>query len=296
MQRIEDVRLQKILCPVDFSPGSKQALDVAARLARSTNAELVVAHAWFVPPLPTEAEYPLPPAIVDKLLADEQIALAAAAQQAAALGARVTTSFLTGPPWDRIVSLLRDDPRFDLVVLGTHGRTGLQRILLGSVAEKIVRHAPCPVLVTRGGHAPPYQHALCPIDFSESSKRAVMLASQFVAPAGSLTLLYVIELPVSFDGQASMSEFLRDLDARSTRMLDRFAAEVRGRVEVDVKTQIRVGSAGSQALAALDHGGYDLVAVGSHGRTGLRRALLGSVAEKIVRHAPCSVLVARTRD
>jgi nucleotide-binding universal stress UspA family protein len=81
----------------------------------------------------------------------ETAQLAKSKTEAQQLGVKeVATRLLTGVPWDEIVSAARSDSAVDLIVIGTHGRTGLAHVLLGSVAEKVVRHAPCPVLVVRG--------------------------------------------------------------------------------------------------------------------------------------------------
>ncbi len=86
------------------------------------------------------------PAIID----GATTALAELRREAESTGAKlVSTHVRTGTPWHEIVEYLRADPTFDLVILGTHGRTGLKHILLGSVAERVVRHAPCAVLVVR---------------------------------------------------------------------------------------------------------------------------------------------------
>jgi nucleotide-binding universal stress UspA family protein len=93
-----------------------------------------------------------------------------------------------------------------------------------------------------------------------------------------------------------MDELARDVDRRVTAALETEAARLARELPARVTTRARVGSAGAQTLAALDEDAtVDLVVTGSHGRTGLRRVLLGSVAEKIVRHAKCPVLVARKR-
>lgn len=171
-------------------------------------------------------------------------------------------------------------------------------MLLGSVAEKVVRHAPCPVLTTREGQDPaPFVNVLCPVDFSASSQHAIELASQLVEPGGKgITLLHVLDLPVPFSGEPALAEFTRDLDVVAARQLEGLATELRAKVSVPVITRTRIGSPGAQILRALDEDPtIDLVSVGSHGRTGIKRALLGSVAEKTVRHAACPVLVARTR-
>jgi nucleotide-binding universal stress UspA family protein len=291
---------QKILCPIDFSPGSQHAMRVAVRLAAASDAELMLTHVWYLPPLAYGGEYPIAPDAVQLLVDDDERGLAEAAAEASQLGAkRVTTKLLTGVPWDRIVDMLRGDAAIDLVVMGTQGRTGLGRILLGSVAENVVRHAPCPVLVTRASDAEkPFDHILCPVDFSDSSQQAVELAAKLAAPGGAgITLLHVLELPVSYSGEPLVPGFVEDLDKHSARLLEQWATELKAKVSVPVTARTRIGSPGAQILAAQDGDPtFDLVVMGSHGRTGLRRVLLGSVAEQVIRHAGCPVLVTRSRS
>lgn len=289
---------QKILCPVDFSLGSQQALLPAIRLANESAAELVLAHVWYVPPLVYADEPPFPADTLQAMIDDQRHGLAAAAAEASRLGARrVTTKLLTGVPWAQLVELLHDDAAFGLVVMGTHGRTGLDRVMMGSVTEQVVRHAPCPVLtVPARGQASAFRHVLCPIDFSENSRRAVALAGELAAAGGAgITLLHSIELPVSYSGEPRVEGFAEALDRQAARLLEDWARDLRARVSVPVTTRSRIGSPGAQILAVLDDDPtLDLVVMGSHGRTGLRRVLLGSVAEKVVRHARCPVAVART--
>ena len=288
----------KILCPIDFSPGSQQAMRVAVRLANEADAELVLVHAWYVPPIAFASGDTFPADAIQQMHDDAEHGLEVAVREATSLGAkRVSSKLLTGLPWSTIVDAL-GDATFDLVVLGTHGRTGLSRILLGSVAEKVVRHAPCSVLAVRpDGAAKAFTNVLCPIDFSESSRYAAELAAELVRPGGAgITLLHVIDIPVAYSGEPPMPDFLRDLDKRSAERLDEWAARLRARVAVPVTTRSRIGQPGAETLAVLDEAPeIDLVVMGSHGRTGLSRVLLGSVAEKIVRHAKCPVLVARKR-
>ena len=140
----------KIMCPVDFSPSSREALDVAARLARESNAPLVLAHVWEPSRFAISADFGLSPQVVQALFDTQEAELAKWKTLARELGVKeVATCMRTGAPWDQIVSVARDDQAIDLIVMGTHGRTGLKHALLGSVAEKVVRHAPCPVLVAR---------------------------------------------------------------------------------------------------------------------------------------------------
>ncbi|HEY5947399.1 MAG TPA: universal stress protein [Kofleriaceae bacterium] len=288
----------KIMCPTDFSAGSRQAMRMAVRLATEADAELVLVHSWYVPPLALGAEYALPQRVIQNMVDDSQRGLEDAVKQATALGAkRVSSKFVTGVPWHEIVNLL-DSQAFDLVVMGTQGRTGLSRVLLGSVAEAVIRHAPCSVLAIHPGtELKAFNHVLCPVDFSGSSEHAIELASRLAVPDGAgITLLHVVELPVAWEEPAPAKLYLEDLQKRSAELLAKLATRLEQNVTVPVTTQIRIGTPGSQALAALDEDPtFDLVVMGSHGRTGIKRVLLGSVAEKVVRHAKCPVLVARKR-
>jgi nucleotide-binding universal stress UspA family protein len=290
---------RKILCPVDFSPGSQLAMRVAIRLASDAEAELVLAHAWYVPPVAFAEDYVFSPVLIQTMRDGAEAALDAAAREAAALGARhLTPKLLTGTPRHEIVQVLERDPAFDLVVMGTHGRTGLARFLLGSVAESVVRHAPCSVLTVRpDGEPRPFARVLCPVDFSDSSQHAARLAAELVQPGSEgITLLHVIDPPAVYAGGERMIEIVRDLDTYSTEHLDQWAARLGAGAPAPVAKLSRVGHPGAEILKVLEEEpAFELVVLGSHGRLGLERVLLGSVAEKVVRHARCPVLVARRR-
>lgn len=283
---------KKILCPIDFSEGSRQAMQFAILLAKEANAELVLFHSWFVPPVAYSMEVPFPAYVVQDVADEAQKGLDDAVGEATRAGAKVSGVLSTGLPWSEIVSQL-EKTGFDLCVIGTHGRTGLSRVLLGSVAEKVVRHAPCSVLCVRpDSEVGAFKHALVPTDFSESATHALDLAAQVVSRDGAITLLHVLELPVSFSGEIA-PDFAKDLDKHAGAALEVSAARVK---TARVTALSRIGYAGAQTLSAVEHDPtIDLVVMGSHGRTGLKRFLLGSVAEKVVRHARCPVLVVRAR-
>lgn len=140
----------KILCPVDFSSGSREALRVAIEITRASPASLVLAYVSNPLQWSRSNIFQIAPNALQDALDAEQAELARWLLLAKDLGAReVAVRFLTGTPWDQIVQFARADRTIDLVVMGTHGRTGLAHVLLGSVAEKVVRHAPCAVLVVR---------------------------------------------------------------------------------------------------------------------------------------------------
>jgi nucleotide-binding universal stress UspA family protein len=143
-----DMSFQRILCPTDFSTNSREALRVAIDLARGPNASIVIVHvsefgSW------TTAQYRLAPDVMQDMIDAQEAELAKWKGIARELGAKeVTAVMLSGTPWDQIVSAARENA-IDLIVMGTHGRTGLKHVLVGSVTEKVVRHAPCAVLVVR---------------------------------------------------------------------------------------------------------------------------------------------------
>lgn len=288
--------LGKILCPVDFSAGSNAALKLAVRLAGANGSELVIAHAFQFPGI--AATEPMMAGRAIKLAEEgEKRSLAAAGEQALALGAtRVTTRFLEGAPWHELVGLVESE-HIDLVVMGTHGRTGLKRWLIGSVAEKVVRHAAASVLVVRGNpDGPRFDHVLCPIDFADDSSRIVERVETFADPNGAgIELLHAIELPLAASGDPLLADFISDVDRRATSQLETYVAAVKARRQIHVHAEVLTGNTEELILAKLEEDRtFDLVAVGAHGRTGIKR-FLGSVAEKLVRHSPCSVLVVRAR-
>jgi universal stress protein A len=139
-----------VLCPVDFSELSDTAFREACVVARTAGARLVLVHVnqGYLPVLP---EAPVLPAdLIQRDVAERTRQLTARAVEARERGVKVVeVESVQGVPWDRIVHAARTW-RADLIVMGTHGRTGLRHVLIGSVAEKVTRHAPCSVLVVRG--------------------------------------------------------------------------------------------------------------------------------------------------
>lgn len=140
---------RKILCPVDFSEPSREALRAAARLAAEMSSELTLLYVWESPVRLSEAQTQSD--LMEHERKQGETALATWKPEAEALGAMgVTTKVLVGaPPWKVIVDEVASNPGYDLLVMGTHGRTGIVRVLLGSVAERVARHADCPVLLVR---------------------------------------------------------------------------------------------------------------------------------------------------
>jgi nucleotide-binding universal stress UspA family protein len=285
----------KILCPVDFSPGSVSAVGVAARLAADQKAELVLVHSWFVPPS-AFAEFTYPSELIQSIHDEAQRGLEVAVREAKEAGApEASAKLLTGVPWIAICQEAAD-PDYSLLVIGTHGRTGVSRFLMGSVTEKVVRHSPCSVLVVRpDAVAKPFQHVLCPVDFSDSSHEAMLRTADLVRPGARITLLHTVELPGTWSMDVPVISFQETYRSGAEKLLATWVNDLKTRVDVPVNGVVRLGNPAGETLNALDADkSYDLVIMGSHGRTGIKRALLGSVAERVVRHARCPVLISRS--
>lgn len=183
----------------------------------------------------------------------------------------------------------------DVVVMGTHGRTGIGKLLMGSVAEKIVRHAPCHVMtlgknssVAEGDGG--FQRVLVPVDFADYSEKAVEVARELLAPGGNLVLVHVVSSPIhpSFyeGGVTSLFQLDPELPKRITEKL-RSLYDGSGEIVVtegDVVQDI--------LQSARDHAA-ELVVMGTRGLSGLDHVLVGSVTERVIRKADVPVLAVK---
>lgn len=146
--------IRKILVPSDFSEPSRAALDYAAELAAPLGASIDVLHVWepptFIPPVSLPEAGVADVSLIELFRKNAENALVQFVQEAKKRGLALHASFAeVGPPGHTIAEFARKR-EYDLIVMGTHGRTGLSRVFMGSVAERVVRHASCPVLTVRG--------------------------------------------------------------------------------------------------------------------------------------------------
>lgn len=190
--------------------------------------------------------------------------------------------------------------RAELIVVGSHGRGGMERFLIGSVSERVARHAHCSVLVARGDTL---RHVLVAVDGSESAERALGALARLPLPADlALTVVHVISMPVAEPpGSASNTAEFEALSDKYAGPRRTHAEEIARHAEQRLRTvgrpadvQCREGSPVEQILAAAREAGADLIVVGSANRSALGRLLLGGVSARVLSHAPCSVLVARS--
>lgn len=289
---------RRVLVPVDFSEPSRQALQAAIQLAQRFGSRLAVAHV-------TRANRP------DSHIAAEQVGITFDTRRAGraklsefiereAADLQATRLVVDGVPFHEIGRAARTWEA-DLIVIATHGYTGLKHALLGSTAERVVRHAPCPVLVVRsrgkrGSKAAfspdTVRTILAPVDFSRPSldalRHAVAMARRYDA---QLVLLHVIE-PLQPDMLIDTARMQRDARVAAHKRLTKLAG-VTTKAWPRTGRELRVGHPVDVITAMAERTNADLIVMGTHGYTGLKHAMLGSVAERVVRHAPCAVLTVR---
>ncbi len=297
-----------LLCATDLSPASEPAWQMAQRLARILGAEVVLLHV--VPPVPIPTEGYFPPSLFQELVEgarrEGEAAIAALLEAAGDGGLKARGRVLEGPPAQRIVEAARHESS-DLVIVGTHGRTGFGRVLLGSVADRVVRTAHCPVLTVRprpagaaaaAGTTSGFGRILYATDFSPTARAAWpwVLALAETGDA-RVDLLHVTAQPVPDrhlppDIVARMARLLEE-QARSET--ERFLQEAEriwpGRLRRDrLDVVIGRGVVGDQIVHLAQARGADLIVMGTHGWSGLLRWMLGSVAHHVIQTAPCPVL------
>lgn len=296
--------LNRILLARDFSPVSNQALRYAVDLAQRTGSELHVLYAQvlYEDPFGSNDETPIPgadvEAIRDKLAATDKGAPLNEGETFNVVNA-VERDVAAGPAILRYAKA--ND--IDLITMGTHGRRGMRRMLMGSVAEEVVRHADRPVVTVRGAKdeatdvPPSIDQILVPIDFSEHSREALRTARGMADLYDArLDVLHVIEerLHPAFyvGGVQSIDELDPELDTKGKQALETFVDETPG-PDVEVVLHVVRGRAARRIPTFVQAHGIDLLALSTHGQTGLERFLLGSVAEKVIRHVECPVLTVK---
>jgi nucleotide-binding universal stress UspA family protein len=292
-----------ILCPVDLSNTSARALAYALALARWYGVGVTVLHVHQMLILPLEAVgSSAGPTIPTVLTEAERAQLDAALTHSVAPhtvpDVRVQTVLVEDVNVPAAIVSHVDLVRADLVVIGTEGRSGFQRLMLGSVAERVLRRATCPVL-TVPPHAPQprssadlFREVLCPIDFSGSGAAALQWAASWGAKAGArVTALHVVEMPPeAADPPFVEYTALRDRLTRDAQQaLERAVPETIGRLD-RFEEQVTVGRPATEILRLAGARSADLIVMGVRGRGAVDLAFFGSTTHQVVRRAACPVL------
>ncbi|MBX3441377.1 MAG: universal stress protein [Planctomyces sp.] len=299
----------RILVPVDFSDCSERALQYGAAFARHEQAQLHLLHVvQEVLPVTPGGGMVLPQeTYVQEIQNSARKALNVLPKAEVAKDVKVTRELRTGSPADATLEYATSHA-VDLICLGTHGRSGLSRFLLGSVAERVVQHAPCAVLVVRtqehefvNANSTEIQlrKVLIPIDFSEFTAGALQDGLAIARHFGAeVHLLHVVEDTSPAVSETALAypvfqEYVKTITEDARARMEKLPLEsfeglaVHKHIKVGAPFELIVREA-----SALD---ADLVVMGTHGRVGLSHWFLGSVAERVVRKAHCPVMVTPRR-
>jgi len=295
--------IRTVLIGTSATGASDLVVSNGLRAARACGAQVHLVHA-FQAPLGYAADelYGAPLYVPEAIEARREARLRLLAAQAARLGIRgeeeAGRTVMEGPPY-LVVADTAAEIGADLVVVGA--AEGWERLKkhLGSTADRVVREASCPVLVTRGVLAVPPRHVLFGVDLSPISGEALRQGLEIVAALGgaagagaAATALLVVEVESIVLDTAYEPAVLARVHPAAREELARFIVDHCPHQPWCVKPLLRIGaSAASEVLALAEEQESDLVVVGTHGRRGLPRLLLGSVADRVLRHAAHSVLV-----
>lgn len=293
-------REPRIVVATDSSPSATRAVALAASLHWTSGTRIHVIRV----DEPFGVDLDLPPDAYEALhayLRDEaEKHLTLTSQQLAGPGRHVESVAVSGRAATAIVTLA-EHVEADLIIVGSRGRGRIASMLLGSVAAEVVDHAPCPVLVARTQGV---DRLLLAVDGSVDSIGAVQMVTTWPPFQGLLARVVSVVPRADEDARigarrhaAAGEAEARRIDAlRSTYQIvaQRDATRL-SEAGVPARAEVRLGDVADQLITAAIESEADLIVMGSHGRTGLERVLLGSVARNVLYHAPCSVLIVRNQ-
>lgn len=298
----------KILVPLDRSQLAEYALQPAAQLAAAANGQVILLHAVNTEPIETpevmgySLQHPSLSLPQDRHREAGQAYLDGVETRMRRLRGDVywQSLLLDGEAASTIVDVAADEG-VDLIVMSTHGYSGLTRWLLGSVTEKVLRVAPCPILVVRDER--PIAKIVITLDGSSLSEMALAPGFAVARAFGAEVWLLMVEADVDFIGQEDVAALdqvkpgLGDLYAesyyqRAEAYLEEIALRHR-EAGYTVQTAVFQGAAATQILDFAEHHQIDLLVMATHGRSGLRRWAYGSVTEKVLRKAEAAMLIIR---
>lgn len=303
------IEIRRILCPIDFSDYSRHALDHAVAIARWYESTIAVLHVFsttpvaaYAPGAPGFEPIVLTPADRDQLLVEVQRFI----EPESAPGIPIEMMIREGSPASEILSQAAET-QSDLLVMGTHGRAGFERLLLGSVTEKVLRKATCPVLTVPRRHpdavpATPvlFKRILCPVDFSDCSMHALNYATSLAQEANAkLTIVHVMAYDLAdtpdmydtmlTDDRLSLADYRQRREDEARQRLRESVPDAVA-AYCSVETMMARGKPGREILRIADEQQSDLIVIGVHGRGAADLMVFGSTTNHVVRGAVCPVL------
>jgi nucleotide-binding universal stress UspA family protein len=292
------IRLETILVAYDFSAHSEAALRTAVSLARTSNGKIHLLHSCGTPiagMMPYDTAIPVD--VYDSIRDAAVERLDAVRRDAAAQGIDVTADVTTIFPVEAVLEAVEKHGA-DLVVAGTRGLTGLKHAILGSTAERIVRLAPCPVLTVHGGDGALPRRVILATDFSDEGAYAMRQGAELAKQLGAeVHLVHAFDVPlepVTRYGVVIPTDIVPLARDVARKRLDAAAGELCS-LGVKVESHMTEVPAATAIAEIAKNVSADLIVMGTHGFTGLRHLLLGSVAERTLRLAPCAVLTMKPK-
>jgi nucleotide-binding universal stress UspA family protein len=277
-----DWSVDRILGAVDLGPISPDIIRWSGLFGSTFGSQIEVFHVyWFdYPPYITQS-------LAESLLSDSELRRKAIEEELSTLAkeylpskAKWSLGIAEGQTTTALLARLEAEP-VDLVALGSHGRSGIARLMLGSVAESLIRSVTIPVLVIRSGSdtrsEPAVREIMVPVNFTSHSKRGVEIGAYLASKFGAR--LHIIH---ALEGQGFRKDTLRQL-------CDWVPSS--SREQCEIKEVVREGNAAEQVVLAAREESVDLVVLGAEHRPFLEFTTLGTTAERVVRHCPCSTLV-----
>jgi nucleotide-binding universal stress UspA family protein len=295
---------RRILVPLDGSELAERALQPALALARPDGGELILLRVPVMERIlmPTSDGYGLlwPDQSVEQSQKEATEYLARVQKRHQQPGFALRTLIAGGDGAGGIVDAAAAE-KVDLIVMSTHGYSGLTRWMLGSVTERVLHSAACPVLVVRS--AMPVRRVVITLDGSELSEQALKPGFELAAQTGSAVMLLraIPEVPAHEVERLDEIEpglgkrFQEDLFAEAETYLKE-QVEHYALPGVEVTTRVMFGPAAYSIVKFAELESADVIVMATHGRTGLRRWAYGSVTEKVMRGAPCDILVVRPAE
>jgi nucleotide-binding universal stress UspA family protein len=282
--------LEKILVPVDVNTDSKELINAAIKLAKAYNSEIIL---MYVAP-----DYELKDEIKDIVLKSVKETLNEIKEVLIKNKVKVKEPVIEfGSPAATIAHKANFE-KVNLVLIGSNEKKKRAKFKLGIISEQIIRESDVPVWLVNSQQKLQFNHILCPVDFSEPSKRALnnalLLARKYKS---ALTILNVYESIVSVSKRINL-----DLEKENEARLKKVKNEMKTFVKdfdldgVDYKTEVKCGKADEKILNTIKKQNVDLLVMGTNGRTGLSRFFIGSVTEKVIREMPCSFLTIKKID
>jgi nucleotide-binding universal stress UspA family protein len=280
-QHQRKLEIKRIIAPTDFSHCATAALEYLEMLARQFKSEITLLHAVVLRAPVELMQYP-GLALADAVAAQENAARTALDQYQSihAAGFPSLSTFLaTGDPASIILTESRSR-KADLIVIGTHGRSGVRRALLGSVAEQVIRESDRPVLTVRctaEHQEPKVRRVLCPVNYTAVAGKAFLRAVQFASAFDArLIVLHLLEKHDADDDKA-------DLERLRVWVGDLAPA-------VSAEVLVRRGQAARQVNRYAREHDVDLIVLGARPKRRGKRSVFGSTTNEVTRHAPCPVL------